>query len=514
MAAATMLDELELTQAAAKKIVKIAIEQEAYDSDMPASKKEQIEAAHEIVAFCIDAWKNDGARPDDKDEEVAEGAKAILKIFDIAGITADDDGTIEFASSESDEEEDEEGEENGDGEEPFSPDDYIEGYTELSPASRVKAIKALDPEEDEDYNALVALEEWENEQDKPSSRVLDLIADLIGEEEAAEEGDEDEDESDEEEEIVDEEEEEEEDEEEDEEELEEPWDDYDTAKVTEIKAKLNEVFEDGELTTDQLEYVKDYEEAKAQPRVRILKLVDELSVQLENGEGEEEPEEEEEETPARARPSKKRASKKASKAENNGEVDEDALKELVPAGLAHTFVKSKLHDKALAVAGLGEPANWDGDMPELPNEIADMDHDELSNLLAQFVNAHSTALWNASKCYVEADAYEDIAEYLENVELTEVEGSNEAQRKAFARTADQVITARALQKDNYHNYVRFRDLAKTLYERYRAVSRVGGFVGDDAEAEEGTAAKSSTRGKAAGAGRGKDRSSGRARARR
>jgi len=512
MAAATMLDELELTQAAAKKIVKIAIEQEAYDSDMPASKKEQIEAAHEIVAFCIDAWKNDGARPDDKDEEVAEGAKAILKIFDIAGITADDDGTIEFASSESEDEEEEDDEEEENGDEPFSPDDYIDGYTELSAASRVKAIKELDPEEDEDYNALVALEEWENEQAKPSSRVLDVIADLIGEDEA-EEGEEEEGEE-EEEEIVDEDEEEEEAEDEEGEELEEPWEGYDGDKVTEIKAKLTEVFEDEELTVEQLDYVKDYEEAKAQPRVRILKLVEELAVQLDNGSEEAAEDEELEEEEEEVKPRKKRVSKKASKAEDNGVVDEDALKELVPAGLAHTFVKSKLHDKALAVAGLGEPSNWDGDMPELPNEIADMDHDELSNLLAQFVNAHSTALWNASKCYVEADAYEDIAEYLENVALTEVEGSNDTQRKAFARTGDEVITARALQKESYHNYVRFRDMAKTLYERYRAVSRVGGFVGEDAEAEEGTAAKSSTRGKAAGAGRGKDRASGRARARR
>ena len=55
---------------------------------------------------------------------------------------------------------------------------------------------------------------------------------------------------------------------------------------------------------------------------------------------------------------------------DNGGLTDDDLRELVPDGLAASFVKSKLHDKALAVAGLGEPDGWDGEMPELPKDIA------------------------------------------------------------------------------------------------------------------------------------------------
>ena len=195
-------------------------------------------------------------------------------------------------------------------------------------------------------------------------------------------------------------------------------------------------------------------------------------------------------------------------------VDEDKLRKLAPPGLATAFVKSKLHDKALAVAGLGEPSDWEGDMPELPNDIAAVDHDDLANLLAQFTNAYSTATWNASKNYVEADAYESIVEYLEDQALLEAGGSNEGQRKANARTDDAVVAARGLQRSSYHNYVRFRDLAKTLYERSRAVSRIGGFVSDEAEIEDSRASKPASRGRAVGKDRGTSKGAGRPRSRR
>lgn len=195
------------------------------------------------------------------------------------------------------------------------------------------------------------------------------------------------------------------------------------------------------------------------------------------------------------------AKAKAKKAEN-GALDDAALKELVPSGMAHSFVRSKMHDKALAVAGLGEPADWDGEMPELPDDIATLDHDMLSNLHAAFTNAYSTAQWYASRFYVEADAYEEIADYLENVALSDSNQSNDTKRKAEARTDERVVAAKALERDAYRNYVRFRDLAATLDRRAKAVSRIGGFIGDEAEHEEARAAKLSTRGRSAGASRG------------
>jgi hypothetical protein len=64
-----------------------------------------------------------------------------------------------------------------------------------------------------------------------------------------------------------------------------------------------------------------------------------------------------------------------------------------------------------------------------------------------------------------------------------------------------------MQRRHYHDYVRHRDLAHTLKLRAGVVSRVGGFVGDEAEGEELGAAKSSSRGKSAGGARGRSKGS-------
>jgi hypothetical protein len=190
---------------------------------------------------------------------------------------------------------------------------------------------------------------------------------------------------------------------------------------------------------------------------------------------------------------------------SNGALTDDDLRKLVPAGLEGSLVKSKLHDKSLAIAGLGEPENWDGAMPELPSDIATLDHSMMSELLGDFANALSTALWSASKAYIEADAYDVIAEYLEDVALLDADESNEGKRKAQARTDERVVAARALQRQSYHDYVRFRDLAKTIEVRWRTISRIGGFVGDEVEAEAAGAIKASTRGGATGQSRGSGR---------
>lgn len=172
---------------------------------------------------------------------------------------------------------------------------------------------------------------------------------------------------------------------------------------------------------------------------------------------------------------------------------------LVPEGLEGAFVKSRLHAAALEVAGLGEPSDWEGDMPELPNDIATMDHDSLSDLHAQFTNAYSTAIWYASKAYVEADAWQDIEEYLESRSLLDSNQSNDTKRRAEAKIDDRVLAAKSERKQKYHDYVRFRDAGNSLDKKAKAVSRIGGFIGDEAENEDSKVAKSSTRGKALGA---------------
>jgi len=193
------------------------------------------------------------------------------------------------------------------------------------------------------------------------------------------------------------------------------------------------------------------------------------------------------------------------RSDDDSALTDDDLRELIPTGLEGSLVKSKLHDKTLAIAGLGAPEDLDGDMPFLPDDIASVDHEMMATLLGDFANALSTALWQASKAYIEADAYDVIAEYLEDVALLDANESNEGKRKAQARTDERVVAARSLQRQSYHNYVRFRDLAKTIEIRWRTVSRIGGFVGDEVEAETAGAIKNSTRGKAPGTARGSGR---------
>jgi len=255
--AATAVD-LDLTDAEAKKVVKLAIEHGAYSDEMPDNKKGRLEAAAEAVEFCVDSWVNDGVRPDDDDEDVAAAGEAIQLIFEAAGIDIDEDGTLIYESSAEAEEDDDEA--------PFDPDDYFDdGYTELTAASKVKALGELDLE-DADTLAIVArIKEWEEEQDKPSSRVLSWIEENVEMEDDEAEDDEDPDE------------------------LDEPWDGYDKATAVDIKTTLDEVAadEDEPLTVEQLEYVKSYEEARKTPRKRILDKVDEMIEALSEAEEEE-----------------------------------------------------------------------------------------------------------------------------------------------------------------------------------------------------------------------------------
>lgn len=190
---------------------------------------------------------------------------------------------------------------------------------------------------------------------------------------------------------------------------------------------------------------------------------------------------------------------------------EEELLELVPGGLATAFVNARMHDRALALAGLGEPSDWDGEMPELPDDIAKEDHDSLSNLLGAFASCLSTSTWQAAKAYIHHGFYKQVGDYLEDVAILDSQQSSEQKRKADAATQESVVTARALEQSAYSDYVRFRELGKTLKIRHATVSRVGGFVAEDTETEDqDEAPRRSTRGQGAGTSRGGGRGSGRA----
>lgn len=309
--ASQQLDDLKLSEEQAEDILEKAIEHGAYDSEMPEGKKDKLAAADEIVAFAVDAWVNDNIRPDDEDAEVAASGKQLQDLLELAGVEIDDDGNItlvEYDEPEAEEEAEEDdngGEEGEEDEAPFNPDDYIEGYSELSMVSKLKAIKGLDLDNEDDISILNAIYDWENEQEKPSSRVLNWIDENLGEPEGEEEPEAEE-------------EEEEPEEEEAEEENAEPWEGYDKATATQIKAVLNNALEDEDepLSKEQVEYVLEYEQGrqKPPPRKRIIEYCETLIEQFDNG-GDEEPEAEEEPAPPKRRGKAKAKPKPAAKAE-------------------------------------------------------------------------------------------------------------------------------------------------------------------------------------------------------
>jgi hypothetical protein len=103
--------------------------------------------------------------------------------------------------------------------------------------------------------------------------------------------------------------------------------------------------------------------------------------------------------------------------------------------------------------------------------------------------------------YIDADVYEEIADYLENLAIMESDESNDTKRKADAKTDERVVVLRSKQKTAYRSYVRFRDLANTIQGKIKVVSRVGGFKSDDEDGESVSALKKSTRGTSRGAGK-------------
>jgi hypothetical protein len=344
---ATKLKDLKLDDAHATAVLEKAIEYESFTEDMPSSKRERIKAATDQVALMIDAWVDDEVTPENEDPDVAAMGEAISEIFEIAGVEVDEDGEVSYGEpgdieepeEEDEDEPEEEEEEGGDDEAPVDIEDVVEGYDDLSAASRVKAIKALelDMEDDDDYNTAVRVYEYEEAQDKPSSRVLSFLDDLLpkdadageAEEEEEEEPDEDEDA----EEAGD-------GDGEEDGEWEAPWDKYDKQTAVEVKKHLDKLLAKDELTADMAQYVIDYETAREKPptRKRVVDYATKLLEQLEGAE-EEEPEEEEEEAkppkrskrPANAkRPA--RGSKKPAKQEEPDEEEPEEEEDEAPAG--------------------------------------------------------------------------------------------------------------------------------------------------------------------------------------
>lgn len=280
---AKQVEQLKLDDEHATAIVELGIEYEAYESDLPKTKKDRLAAAQEVITFCIDAVVSDNYTPDNEDPEIAEDSVKIAEILELAGIEIDEDKNIEYgdppdldAAADEDESEDDEEDEADDDEAPFDPDDYLDGYTEMRVSEKVKAIRdSLEPDNDDDVATLEALAEWENEQDKPSSRVLNTIEEMLAEVEGEEDEDEESDDSS--------------DDAEAEAESGEPWDGYDKMTAAEVKKVLGDLREDEEdpLTAEQVEFVMEYELSRKAPRKRVVTYCEELLASF-NGEDEEE----------------------------------------------------------------------------------------------------------------------------------------------------------------------------------------------------------------------------------
>jgi hypothetical protein len=335
------LKDLKLDDAHATAILEKAIEYESYTEEMPDSKRDRIKAAGEQITLMVDAWVTDDVTPDNDDEDVAAMGQAIAEIFEIAGVEIDEDGEVSYVEpGDVEEPESDDDDNDGDGEAAVDIEDYIKGYDDLSAASRVKAIKALelDMDDDDDYNTAVAIYEYEEAQDKPSSRVLTFLDDLLppaeegGAEDGEPEADDDDDEGAEDGEA------------EGEGGWEEPWAKYDKQTAVEVKKALDKLLAKDELTAEMAQYVIDYENGREKPpaRKRIIDHAAKLMAELEEG-GEAEPEEEEPAKPARSgRPSRatrtRTTSTRSRRAAKEEEPEED--EEPVTGNGAGVFVIS------------------------------------------------------------------------------------------------------------------------------------------------------------------------------
>jgi hypothetical protein len=553
-----MLENLELTDAHATAIVEAGIEYDVYEGDeVPSGKKDRMEAAHDLVAFAIDAWVDDEVRPDSDDEETAEAGKQVQDILEWAGVEIDEENDVTFgdlpqiegADNEGDGEED--GEDGEDGEGPFDANDLIDGYDDAKvneiieifdggdlSADEIRLIQDYEREngergkilnyevEDdtegdesgseesgeepwEDYDSATAktitdglkalddddelevefaqyVKQYEGNRETPKKRVLTWLDKWLDAQGAADDSDDGDDNGD------------------DGEGAEEPFEGYDAASAKQIKDAVNEAVEAENLEVEEVEAIIAYEESN-KDRSSLLKFLRDLITDDDDNGDDSGEEEQEEEKPAAKSRSKGR---KKQDAGEDIDLDDDEIEAMLPAGLAQVHVKSKMDEarKAIEEQGLSLPGAYEGEEPELPNDISTWDHNALSDLLAQFQNAHSTASTQAAQAHIWNNTYGEIAEYLENQNLLESDQSNDTKRKAEARTEPRVVFFRAKAVYYKNESERWRTLASSLDKKGAVVSRVGGFVEGDNAQEDRRAAKPSTRGAAKGATAKKDTS--------
>lgn len=539
-----MLDQLELDDAHATAIVERGIEYEVYEGDkVPSNKKDRMEAAHDLVTFAIDAWTNDDVTPDSDDEETAEAGKQVQDILEWAGIEIDGDGDVEFGSLPDIEGDDGEEEEDGDGDDEtaFDANDIIEGYDDAGwkdiiaifeggelTADEIRAIqdyekengerakiinfeveeeegeeggeeageepwegydsatakditdglKALDEDSELDSEFAEYVKSYEENRETPKKRVITFLEKWLeanGGESGSEDDDGDDNEGD---------------------ESEEPFEGFDGASVKQIKDAITEAAEAEELDADDVAAIIAYEEGNKN-RAGLVKWLNELTEEDdEEGSEDEEGEEEEAEEPA---PKKgKRSGKK--KSSGDIDLDEDEVEAMLPTPLAQLHIRSKLDyaEAQIEEQGLKLTGAYEGDMPELPNDISGYSHADMSDLLAQFQNAHSTASAQASQATIMGNTYGELAEYVEDLAILESDQSNAEKRKAEARTDGTVVFFRAKAADYRNQSRRWTDLAGELRGKTAVVSRVGGFVEGDGAQSDLRAAKPSTRGAAKG----------------
>lgn len=332
---ATQLEELKLDDAHATAVLEKAKEFGAYNEDVPDTKKARISAANDQIAFCIDSWVNDEVTPDSDNEEIAEAGEQIAELLELAGVEIDEDGEVEYGElpeldDADDDDDDDNGDDDEDDESAFDPDQYIKGYTELSAAGKVKALKKLDLDDDDDVATIESIYEWEEEQDKPSSRVLAWVDEVLpaDDDDSDDDSDDDDDADDADDDAADDDDDSDDDDDaddddSDDDESEEPWEGYDKATAVDVKKVLDKANDDGDLTAEQVEYVKEYEEAKERPRKRILDHCDKLIEALADDDDDDEAEPEEKPAKkASGRGAKKGRGKKSADPDDDNDVDE------------------------------------------------------------------------------------------------------------------------------------------------------------------------------------------------
>jgi hypothetical protein len=168
-----VIDSLKIEDSHAKAIIQLAIDNDAYDGKMPSTKKDRIEAAHDIVTFAIDAWVQDEVRSDSDDPDLKKAGKTVEKILSIAGVKVDESGVVGYEKPKKVKDADTSEEEEGEEEEEEEDDDEGVDLSTLSRAELKKLIKdneidvkVLKNDSDDDIRAKIEAAVGEDEEEE------------------------------------------------------------------------------------------------------------------------------------------------------------------------------------------------------------------------------------------------------------------------------------------------------------------------------------------------------------